>query len=649
MDKIGLSKIINRLSAAQPPPFALLYRPNSASQSDQVDILIGRIKTLSNLSELRTPGRSRHRAHTHDMLALLPYRQLVERRIACIDDSTPLQVLEVSEGDSVRSSDLIDILPCEVTNVTDARFDLDHRQYANLAQRIISEEIGRGEGANFVLKRSFLARIDNYSIRKALTIFGRLLTIEQGAHWIFCVYTGSRTLIGASPERHVTIIDGTATMNPISGTYRYPRGKSKEQYLIDFLKDNKETDELYMVLDEELKAMSRVCANGVSINGPYLRLMARLAHTEYFISGPTTLDPKQVLAKTMFAPTVTGSPVANACRVIAKYEPTGRAYYAGVLALMGRDTAGMQQLDSIITIRTADIDNSGGVRIDVGATLVRHSRPESEAAETEAKAAALLAALGLATEAHEKTEHGTPNKAERWNDAQVHHLLSARNTGLSKYWLRHSASLAQPSPAMGRRVVVIDCDDDFSHMLAHELRWLGLDVDVKLFDEPLTGHGYDVVVLGPGPGNPVDVADSKMSRIHKLCRALLAADVPVLAVCLGHQIAAQELGLEVRQRSEPNQGAQRAIDYFGRIEICGFYNSYSAYADADRQSSSARGILQFSRDGRSGEIHAIRGRKLGTLQFHAESVLTRNGVDILAEIMNYLLAPGQSINWSGAN
>src|SRR5262249_2039500 len=256
-------------------------------------------------------------------------------------------------------------------------------------------EIGTGEGANFVLKRSFLAQVEDYSVGAALAVFDRLLHGESGAHWTFLVHTGERTLIGASPERHLTLLDGVPTMNPISGTYRYPRTGVTLSGLLDFLADRKESDELYMVLDEELKMMGRICATGGQVTGPRLKPMARLAHTEYLVEGRSTLDVRGVLRQTMFAPTVTGSPLENACRVIARHERTGRGYYSGVLALVGRDRTGARTLDSTIVIRTADVDAAGRLRIDVGATLVRHSDPNSEAAETRAKAATLLAAFGL--------------------------------------------------------------------------------------------------------------------------------------------------------------------------------------------------------------------------------------------------------------
>lgn len=632
----NLMDLIKHRSVPEPPPFAIIYRPGTADDSALIDVLIGDIVTSPRLSDLEIIADPAGELPSCDALLLLPYRQIGERGIECIDDGTPLQALHVKERRVVTKSELRQVLPDDVLEVTRLGFDLDNGDYAELVRKIISDEIGRGEGANFVLKRSFFAQISDYTVRKALTIFGRLLDIERGAHWISCVYTGSRTLIGASPERHLTIAKDIVTMNPISGTYRYPPDGPAGQKLLEFLADQKESDELNMVLDEELKAMARVCVSGGVISGPYLRPMARLAHTEYFITGRTVLSAKQILARTMFAPTVTGSPLANACRIIAKYEPIGRAYYAGVIALVGRDVGGQQWLDSVINIRTADIDDAGLVRIDVGATLVRHSQPESEALETEAKAAALLAALGLVEEESRSHDESSSTILEI-SGSRVHSLLAARNRSLSRYWLSRTAAPKELRQEKMKQILVIDYADDFSHMLAHQLRWLGLRVEVRRYDELMIGGEYDAIVLGPGPGSPLDKNDSKISSLRSLCRSLLRSGEPLLAVCLGHQIAAAELGFELRHLERPNQGTQRVIDYFSTREVCGFYNSYSAYAESDRVISMLRGDLQVSRDARSGEVHAIRGRKLWTLQFHAESVLTRNGAYMIGEIMKFLI------------
>ena len=51
---------------------------------------------------------------------------------------------------------------------------------------------------------------------KALTVLRRLLERERGAYWTYCFFTGERYLVGASPERHVSVHGGEVRMNPIS-------------------------------------------------------------------------------------------------------------------------------------------------------------------------------------------------------------------------------------------------------------------------------------------------------------------------------------------------------------------------------------------------------------------------------------------------
>jgi phenazine biosynthesis protein phzE len=487
-----------------------------------------------------------------------------------------------------------------------------------------------GEGANFVLRRSLLAHIDGYADqprRHALAVFGRLLGAETGAHWTFLVCTGGRTLVGASPERHITLDRGTATMNPISGTFRYPAGGPDLASALRFLSDAKETDELYMVLDEELKMMGRICPDGGRVIGPRLRPMTRLAHTEYFIEGRTDLDVRRILRETLFAPTVTGSPLESACRVISRYEPAGRGYYAGALALIGRDATGSQSLDSAIVIRSADIDASGAVRIDVGATLVRHSDPAAEAAETSSKAQALLSAFGG------DLPDGTPVSDGPWDDPLVARALAARNDDIAPFWLHRPQDRVRPVPELlGRSVLVVECEDDFTEMLGHQLSTMGLRVAVGRFDSDPPLEGHDMVVMGPGPGDPRAATDPKIAAMRRILHRVLDERRPLLAVCLGHQVLATMLGLPVRPLPVPNQGAQHAIRLRGRIEYCGFYNSFSAYAPADHV-----GTVEVDRDPVTGVVHAMRGDTFRSFQFHAESVLTRRGVGLVGEAAGELL------------
>ncbi len=247
---------------------------------------------------------------------------------------------------------------------------------------------------NFVLRRTFVGYCDDVTAT-ALGAFRRLLTQERGAYWTFLVHTGDRVMVGATPERHVSVHDGVAVMNPISGTLRMPPAEATAEQVLAFLADPKERDELAMVVDEELKMLAEVGGHG-RVTGPFLKEMRNLAHTEYYIRARTSLDVRQVLRETMFAPTATGSPIRNAFRVIQRHETEGRGYYGGVAALIGPDAQGGESMDASLLLRVAYLDPAdGSVRIPVGATLVRGSDPYEEVRETRAKAAGVLRAFGV--------------------------------------------------------------------------------------------------------------------------------------------------------------------------------------------------------------------------------------------------------------
>src|SRR3712207_6777541 len=298
-------------------PFALLHRDGS----DHVEVLEGDVVTVEALADIPlTPGQQ--------TLALVPYRQIAERGFDCVDDGAPLECLLVRSRRTAPADSFTD----HPFTVTGGAFDISDDEYAGIVADVLRDEIGRGEGANFVIHRTFTASITGDPVAAALGAFHRLLTAEQGAYWTFLVHTGTRTLVGASPERHVSVVDGLTMMNPSSGTFRHGSGD-----LLDVLADAKETEELYMVLDEELKMMAAVADGGGQVVGPYLKQMAHLTHTEYLLAGRGAMDVRDVLRETMFAPTVTGSPIENACRVIARHERRRRGSYAGVLALLDHE------------------------------------------------------------------------------------------------------------------------------------------------------------------------------------------------------------------------------------------------------------------------------------------------------------------------
>ncbi|WP_078843213.1 anthranilate synthase family protein [Streptomyces albus] len=649
--------VVARLLSPGGPPFALLRRRSPGREEDVVEILTGPVEHVERLADIPLgEGPAADGRPVTDALALIPFRQIRERGFDVRDDGTPLAVLRPEQTLELPLAALLDALPRHPVRVENGAFDVTDDAYAEIVERVVRDEIGRGEGANFVIRRTFRGEIPGFGPADALALFRRLLAGERGAYWTYAVHTGERTLVGASPEAHVRMSGGTVVMNPISGTYRYPPGGPDAEGLLRFLHDRKEVEELSMVVDEELKMMCAVGDRGGAVIGPRLKEMAHLAHTEYELRGRSSRDVREVLRDTMFAATVTGSPVQNACRVIERYEPMsaadpdgrGRGYYAGALALIGRDAGGAQTLDSPILIRTADIAPDGRLRVPVGATLVRHSDPRSEVAETHAKAAGVLAALGVRPAPGGPDGRGGPDGAaprRLADDPRVRAALDARRASLAPFWLRMrtaedpAASAAPLGPALsGHHALVVDGEDTFTAMLAHLLHSTGLAVTVRRYDEPglreaaLAHRGP--VVLGPGPGDPADAADPKMRFLRALAAELLREHRHgLLGVCLGHELLAAELGLETVRKDVPHQGAQERIDFFGREETVGFYNTFTARCGEAAARELALRQVELSRDPVTGDIHALRGPGFAGVQFHPESVLTLDGRSVVTGLL----------------
>jgi len=115
--------------------------------------------------------------------------------------------------------------------------------------------------------------------------------------------------------------------------------------------------------------------------------------------------------------------------------------------------------------------------------------------------------------------------------------------------------------------------------------------------------------------------------------SLLASKQPFLAVCLGHQILCRNLGLDVAYKDIVFQGTQSRLTVLGRPEGVGFYNTFVSRVPA----SGLPDGLSVEADRDSGDIHLIAGPHFRGIQFHAESILTQRGFDILSELVTGLI------------
>ncbi|NNG39407.1 phenazine-specific anthranilate synthase component I [Flexivirga sp. ID2601S] len=602
--------LLQQILKSPPPAFAIIAR----GEDKKVSVHVGDVAYPRTIDELPDGDMG-------PTIAVVPFRQVSERGFTCEDDGTPLLAIRSFSHEHISLSEALEDLPDVDTELVGGAFDQSDDEYADMVNTVKQDVISAGDGANFVLARQYEARLARPDANAAPSVLRRLLANEVSAHWTFLVHAGGRTLVGASPELHVSLRGGIAAMTPISGTYRYPVTGPSELGVLRFLRDQKETSELFMVVDEELKMMAEICSESPTVTGPFLRTMARLAHTEYRIEGRCDKDPRVVLRETLLAPTVTGAPLENACRVIARHEPSPRGYYSGVAAWIDSDDDGTAALDSAILIRTCEIDSEGGVRLGVGATLVSGSDPRTEVAETHTKVATLLASFTRTAEVPDL------------HTESVQRALAQRNSHLSQFWAG-----ARPTRPMQRRCrgLLVDAEDSFTAMLEAQLDAIGIEVRTLRVNEVHgLDHDSDLLILGPGPGDPTDLSLPKNQVLGFLADRALSAKQPMLAICLSHQILSARMGVSVRRKETPNQGVQQEIDLFGARERVGFYNSFAAVLAGDQPPPAD---LEIACDPATGEVHAMRAAGLSSMQFHPESVLTMNGPDLLAREIDHVLA-----------
>ncbi len=611
-------------------PFCIIQKQDS----DESLILTGESLTCGSIDEIPRNFSDTGGKTIYDTISVIPFCQIKERGYHVHDDGEEILTIKVTTQHTVNTELLIDTLPLkEILFKNKIEYSTSEQEYGRVIKNIIEKEIGNGEGANFVIPRNGVGQIDSFSVTKALSIFKSLLTNDYGTYWKFIFYDASRFFIGSTPERHLLVRDGKVKMNPISGTFRKDRqwntGKEFKKDLLGFLTDQKEINELFMVVDEELKMMAKMCTKGGAIIGPLLKEMSSLIHSEYLLSGKSDKDIFELFKDSMFAATVVGSPVENACKVIKRYSKCSRRYYGSALMLVGRDQNGQDFLDSPITIRTAEISNKGELHFSVGATLVKDSLPDEEVLETKAKSAAILASL---TGNIEKTPQ-KPLLAKLYNDDDIAETMVERNQNLSNFWFfRQESHTLMGLKGKPVQITLIHNEDDFVYMLQHMFTCMGVKTSIIRFNHyDINKDNADITLLGPGPGNPNELDVEKISINRSITTELLKQKRKSMFICLGHQILCSTLGFKVERKVSPLQGSQVKIQLFGKEEQVGFYNTFAPKIDDNHTEFEMSLIPELE------EVVAIRGKNFIGYQFHPESILTQNGYSILYKAIKTLL------------
>lgn len=190
-------------------------------------------------------------------------------------------------------------------------------------------------------------------------------------------------------------------------------------------------------------------------------------------------------------------------------------------------------------------------------------------------------------------------------------------------------------------ILVLDNYDSFVHNVARTLRELGaahgMDEEVRVVrsDAMSVGELLEVdpshLVISPGPGTPASAGVSVAA-----VRAL-GGRVPVLGVCLGHQVVAAAYGARVVRARHPLHGRSSKVHHRGEGILAGFSRPFDAgrYHSLVVDRRSLPDALEVTAVSDEGEIMALQHRRVPVygVQFHPESVLTPDGRRVLANFL----------------
>ena len=268
-------------------------------------------------------------------------------------------------------------LPPFALKVGEGRADQSDEEYALKVEQA-KEYLRAGEIYQIVLSRSFKAPIEGEPIE-----LYRALRKGSPAPFLFFFDLGDLAIVGASPEKVISVREGKIESMPIAGTR--PKGASHEE----LLKDPKENAEHVMLVDLARNDVGSVALPG-TVKVVEFKAVHEFSHVTHLVSRVVgTLDPKydalDAFQASFPAGTVSGAPKVRAIELIEEMEGTKRGLYGG--AIVALDAKG--NLTSCLAIRMAVL-KGGEMTVRAGAGIVLDSDPLKEAAETRLKANTIL-------------------------------------------------------------------------------------------------------------------------------------------------------------------------------------------------------------------------------------------------------------------
>ena len=187
------------------------------------------------------------------------------------------------------------------------------------------------------------------------------------------------------------------------------------------------------------------------------------------------------------------------------------------------------------------------------------------------------------------------------------------------------------------KIILIDNYDSFTFNLYHYVSSLGVTVDVIRNDEithqQIIQNNYDKIIISPGPGNP-----NQSGNCIKIVKALYKR-IPILGVCLGHQIIGQVFGSNIIQANKLMHGKTSTI----KSKKIGILKNLPSKFEATRYHSlivdkkTLSDQLEITAETKDGIIMGIMHKKYNIhgVQFHPESIKTIIGIKILKNFINY--------------
>ena len=182
-----------------------------------------------------------------------------------------------------------------------------------------------------------------------------------------------------------------------------------------------------------------------------------------------------------------------------------------------------------------------------------------------------------------------------------------------------------------KKIILIDNYDSFTFNLYHYLSSLKVKVDVirndQITSNEILKRKYNKIVISPGPGNP-----DQSGNCLKIVKSLYKK-IPILGVCLGHQIIGQVFGSKIIQAKKLMHGKTSKIISKKLGILKNLPKSFEAtrYHSLIIDKKTLSKHLKITAESKDGLVMGVQHKKYNVhgVQFHPESIKTKIGIKIL--------------------